>query len=92
MSDFAAKLAGEQRARLVSSILSHAEREIYPQLSAAQRKAFREKVLASVGVYHDFILDCLRASSDGAVVNEEAMRLLQGIHSAVHRERQQAAG
>jgi hypothetical protein len=86
MSDFAVKLAAEQRGRLVGSILGHAEREIYPKLNAAERKAFREKVLASVGVYHDFVLDCLRASADGAVVNEEAMALLHGIHSAVKQQ------
>lgn len=84
MSEFATRLASEQRARLVSSILSHAEREVYPKLAAHERKAFREKVLASVGVYHDFVLDCLRASTDnGSVVNEEALALLHSIHSKV---------
>lgn len=92
MSDFATKLAGEQRGRLVASILSHAEREIYPKLSAAECKAFREKVLSSVGVYHDFVLDCLHAASDGAVVNEDAMLVLRSIQTHLARDRQQGAG
>jgi hypothetical protein len=92
MSDFATKLAGEQRGRLVASILTHAEREVYPKLTAAECKAFREKVLASVGVYHDFVLDCLHAAGDGAVVNEDAMRLLRSIQTSLVRDRHQGAG
>lgn len=88
MSDFATKLASEQRGRLVGSILGHAERAPWwAKLTNADRKAFRDKVLASVGVYHDFVLDCLRAADDGSVVNEEALRLLQSIHSSLARDR-----
>lgn len=83
MSDILADLAGEQRSRLVGSILGHVERELWVKLTAAERKAIREKVLASVGVYHDFVLDCLRAANKGSVVNEEALRLLGQIHEAV---------
>jgi hypothetical protein len=86
MSDILADLAGEQRARLVGSVLGHAEREVYPQLTPQQRKAFRDKVLACVGVYHDFVLDCLRAANKGSVVNEEAMRLLGDIHRQLTKD------
>ncbi len=85
MGDILTDLAGEQRSRLVASILGHAERELYATMTAGQRKVLREKVLASVGVYHDFVLDCLRAANKGSVVNEEAMRLLGQIHEAVKR-------
>ena len=83
MSEFARSLATEQRNRLVGTVLGYMEKEVYPHLPAAKRKETREKVLASVGVYHDFVLDCLRASAgvDG-VANEEAMRLLQSIHAS----------
>lgn len=82
MSDFARSLAIEQRNRLVGTLLGYLEKEIYPALPQHKRKEIREKVLASTGVYHDFVLDCLRASTGvGGVTNDEALRLLHAIHS-----------
>lgn len=86
MSDLLPRLATEQRGRLVGSLMGYLERDVYPKLTAPERKALREKVLSSVGVYHDFVLDALRAAGDGdTVLNEQALRLLQQIHNEVRR-------
>lgn len=77
------ELVGEQRKRLIASILQHAEREVYPSLTPEQRSAFRTKVLESVGVYHDLVLDVIKVSNRDTVMNEEAVTLLRQIHRAV---------
>jgi len=87
-NEFIKNLLTEQRKRLVGSIMSHAEANLYPQMTRPQQEAFREKVLSSVGAYHDTVLDILKSSvDDGTIVNEEALRLLALIHSAVTKER-----
>lgn len=79
--EFVRNLAIEQRKRLVGSLMEHLERNVYPSLAPEQRTALRQKVLQSVGAYHDFILDVLKASvSDGSVVNESALELLAEIN------------
>lgn len=75
----------EQRGRLVASIMGHAERNLFADLSEAQKRAFRQKVLESVGVFYDFVRDLTRANAavnqaEGVVVNEDAMRMLGEIH------------
>jgi len=83
-SDFVRNLLIEQRKRVISSILTHAERNMFEGMSLPQQRAFREKVLASVGAYHDTCLDILKASvNDGSVVNAEALELLRDIHTQV---------
>jgi hypothetical protein len=83
-SEFVRNLLIEQRKRLVGSIMLHAEKNLYPSMSVTQQRAFREKVLASVGAYHDTCLDILKASvNDGSVVNAEALELLRDIHTKV---------
>ena len=82
MSEFARQLAVEQRKRLVGSLMDHLEKRVYPHLPEAERTALRTKVMQSVGAYHDFILDVLKASvSDGMTGNDEALSLLQQIHA-----------
>lgn len=82
MDVFARNLACEQRNRLVGSLLGYLEKEVYPSLPSVKRKEVRSKVLASVGVYHDFVLDCLGAVVEsGSVNNEEVLRLLRALHA-----------
>lgn len=84
MSEFARQLAVEQRKRLVGSLMDHLEKRIYPLIPQEERNALRTKVMQSVGSYHDFMLDVLKASvSDGMTGNDEALNLLQQIHAAV---------
>lgn len=83
-SDFVRNLLIEQRKRVVGSIMNHAERNVFPHLPPADQRAFREKVISSIGAYHDTCLDVLKASvDDGYLVNEEALLLLRDIHSRV---------
>lgn len=82
--DFARSLATEQRKRLVGSLMDHIEKQVNPHLSPETRKALRDKVLQSVGAYHDFVLDVFKASvNDGSITNEAALEILREIHSAV---------
>lgn len=89
--DFVRSLAIEQRRRLVASLMEHFEKRVVPTLPTHVRgealRDYRNKVMQSVGVYHDMVLDCLKAAtnvSDGEtiVVNAEAMRMLEQVHRA----------
>lgn len=84
---FVRTLLVEQRKRMVGGIMAHAENSAwYAKLTREERLAFREKVLASTGAYHDVVLDCLKAAvGDGAVVNEDAIRLIQSLHDRTAR-------
>jgi hypothetical protein len=83
-SDFVKNLLIEQRKRLVGSIMTHAEKTLFERLTPVEQRVFREKVLSSVGAYHDTCLDILKASvNDGSVVNGEALELLRDIHMRV---------
>jgi hypothetical protein len=80
-ADYAIRVAGNQRQRLVGNLMGFAERELYPDLTPTQQRAFRDKVLQAVGQYHDAVLDLLKASvEDGSAVNEHAIRLIEDIH------------
>lgn len=83
-NEFVRNLLIEQRKRLVSSLMEYSERNVYPRLNDAERKALRDKVLASVGVYHDTCLDILKASvNDGSIVNEVALDAIAELHRDV---------
>jgi hypothetical protein len=89
-SDFVRALLVEQRKRMVGGVLAHAEQSAWwPKLSKQEQLAFRDKVLSSTGVYHDVVLDCVKAAvGDGAVINEEALSLIRDLHDRqVRRER-----
>lgn len=83
--EFVRQVALEQRRRLVASVMEHFEKTVLPRVPGPERetlhRATRDKVMQAVGQYHDFVLDCLRASiASEVVVNEEAIALLQQIH------------
>lgn len=83
---FVRNLCVEQRRRLVGGILTHAEKaEWWPLLTTEQRAAFRQKVLDSAGVYHDVMLDMLKAVPTDSLRNEQAYALLVDVHAAVAR-------
>lgn len=85
---FVRRLITEQRNRSFAAILNYAEKHVYRHLTDRERAAFREKVAAAVGAYHDVVLDCLKASvdDDGVILNEVAMEMLQELHSAVLKD------
>lgn len=79
-------LATEQRKRFIASMLNAAEQSPWwSRLNAGERSAFRDKVLASVGVYHDFMLDVLKVSNEGSMRNELAVSLIQQVHDSQRR-------
>lgn len=82
-SDPVVAIIAEQRKRLIGAILGHAERELYPDLTAEQQHAFRAKVLSAAGAFGDFTIDVVRGVSQGAWVNDDAMRLLGDISAQV---------
>ena len=80
MADPVVETIGNQRRRLVATILGHAEREIYPSLTQEQQLAFRAKVLQSTSAFSDFVIDTVRASSQGGIwINEDVVELLATI-------------
>lgn len=68
---FLKSLLAESRKRLVGSLMSYLEQNVYPKLNKQQQDELRTKVLTSVGAYHDACLDMLKASiNDGSISNE----------------------
>lgn len=58
------KLVGERRKRLVASIMGHAEREFFDQLTPIQQREFRGKVLQSIDEFADLMRDILKVADD----------------------------
>lgn len=77
------QLIAEQRKRLIASIMSAAETSPWwIRLNAAEQRAYREKVLSSIGVFYDFCRDVVKVSDVDVVRNEHALNLLQRIHDS----------
>ena len=84
--DLMRRLAGEQRRRFVAAILGAAEQSPWwSRLSVTEQRAHREKVLVSVGSYHDFMLDVIKVTNDDGVRNEHAISLLTQVHESQRR-------
>lgn len=79
------RLVVERRRRLVASILGHAERAFYSQLTVEQREEFRAKVLASADDFADLMRDMLKVVGEDVVVNTRAVDLIEAIHDNVRR-------
>jgi len=91
--DIVRRLAGEQRRRFIASMLGAAESTPWwSKLAPAEQRAYRDRVMSCVGVYHDFMLDVIKVSNEDSVRNEHALTLLEAVHDSQRRlERQQAA-
>ncbi len=91
--DLLRRLAGEQRRRFVAGVLGAAEQSPWwGKLSVPEQRAYREKIMSSVGAYHDFMLDVLKVSNDDVVRNEHAITLLQQVHESQRRVERAARG
>jgi hypothetical protein len=89
--EFAKNLLNEQRRRMVGSLMSYIEHNIYPVLSPEERTELRSKVLASTSAYHDVCLDMLKASvADGTTLNDEALQLIHGMRADLKAMRRDA--
>lgn len=88
--DFVRNLTIQQRKRLVAQLMEHFEKRVCPALPAPVRERaladYRDKVMSSVGAYHDVVLDCLKAvmvDDTTVVLNEEALLMLREIRERV---------
>lgn len=89
MSDnqFALNLLAESRKRLVGSLMSYMEQNVYPSLTEPDRKDLREKILTSVGAYHDNVRDMVKASVvDGSIGNELLLEAIHDLHRSLERK------
>jgi hypothetical protein len=75
------KLITRRRQRLVASILGHAERAFYDDLTVQQQQEFRAKVLQSVDEFADLMRDVLKVASEDVVLNDHALELLEALHT-----------
>lgn len=83
-------LAIEQRKRLVGGVMSHAEKSSWwGRLTKDQQEDLRDKVLDSIGRYHDFMLDVIKVGHDDSIRNEHAIAMIEQIHAG-QRELTQA--
>lgn len=82
MADPLIRLIGERRKRLVATVMGHAEREFYAQLSPQQQKAFREKTLTAIDEFADLMRDVVKITGEDSVVNSHAIDLLEQIHDS----------
>lgn len=74
------RLIRERRKRLVATVLGHAEREFFDQLSAAQQADFRRKVLAAIDEFADLMRDVLKITGEDVILNQHAIDLLEALH------------
>lgn len=83
-NSFVLNILAENRKRLVGSLMSYLEMNVYPDLDVPEQKALREKVLTSVGAYHDAVRDIVKASvNDGSVQNELVLEAIAELHRSV---------
>lgn len=78
------KLITEQRKRAVAGIMGSAERsDWWAKLNRPEQLAFRDKVLTSIGVFHDLVLDVVKVNTEGTdmVWNEHALEILAAIRN-----------
>jgi uncharacterized protein YutE (UPF0331/DUF86 family) len=81
---FVRNMLVEQRKRLVGTVMTYVEKEVYPKLTEMERRALRKRILTAVDSYHDVCLDMLKASvDDGLLLNDEAARLLARLNTEI---------
>lgn len=73
-----------RRDRALGSILGYAEREVFPQLTPAQRTSLRSVTLDALNSYHDSVLDLMK-SETGSVRNEEIAAILTRVEDQLNR-------
>lgn len=76
-------LAIEQRKRLVGSIMRSVEASAWwPRITRDQQEELRDKVLDSIGRYHDFMLDVIKVGHDDSMRNDHAIALIEQVHAS----------
>lgn len=83
---FVKNLLTESRKRMVGSLMSYLEQNTYPHIEKKAQDELRQKVLNSVGAYHDACLDILKASvNDGVIHNELLLQAIYDLHAEVKK-------
>jgi hypothetical protein len=85
--DMIRRLAGEQRRRFIAGMLGAAESSTWwSKLNTTEQRSYRERVMTSVGTYHDFMLDVIKVThDDDSIRNERAIELIQQVHASQAR-------
>jgi hypothetical protein len=84
--DIVKRLAIEQRKRLVASLLGAMETSPWwGKLGPTEQRGIREKVLTSIGNYHDFMLDIIKVGNDDGERNGYAIELIEAVHAGQRR-------
>lgn len=93
MADIWRSFVGKRRERVVASIMGHVERQPWwKELTDRDRKLLRDKVLSSIGEYHDVILDLLRVIDDNSISSPEVVRILDLVHGSQRRVEEASRG
>lgn len=86
VDDIVKRLAGEQRKRLIAGLLGAAEHSTWwNKITREEQRTFRDKVLASAGTYHDFMLDVIKVGHEDMTVNAHAIELIEAVHAGQRR-------
>jgi hypothetical protein len=81
--DLTSRLLGEQRKRLIASIMGAAENSPWwSKLNPAEQRAFREKVLGSIGTFYDFCKDVVKVTGDDVMRNDYALEMIRQVHES----------
>lgn len=84
--DMTSRLLGEQRKRLVASIMGSAENAVWwGRLSPAEQSAYRDKIRSSIGTFYDFCRDVIKVTGEDSLRNEYSLDLLRQVHEGQKR-------
>lgn len=77
-----------KRKRLLGGVLGHCEQSAWwGELDKAEKETLRQKIIDEVNVYHDNVLDVIRAiDGSESTVNAKVFEMLERIHSQVSRK------
>jgi hypothetical protein len=70
------------RRRVTGGLLGYVQsQQWYRSLPRAQQMELRQKVLDSIGIYHDTVLDVIKAlDGAGGETNDAALELIREVH------------
>lgn len=84
MSDYVRRLMGQQRRRLVATMMTSCEGSTWwPKLTPVEQREFKELLQRSIGIYHDFMLDVVQVGGDDEIRGEAALAMLESIRQGV---------
>lgn len=81
--DLTSRLLGEQRKRLIASIMGAAENSPWwARLNPTEQRAYRDKVLNSIGTFYDFCKDVVKVTGDDVIRNDYALEMIRQVHDS----------